>query len=122
MNAPDKTVFTVVIVVVLLMALGQLLFKATALSWQHHGTLLAPAVAWRLLVALAVYGAATIAWIWVLQRAPLTLAYPVVALTFVLVPLGARWLFGEEVGLRYLLGTGLIVAGIVVATWSRPPG
>ena len=78
-------------------------------------------MATRLVIALGVYGVATIAWIWVLQRAPLSLAYPVVALTFVLVPLGARWMFGEAMDLRYFLGCALIVAGIVVATWPARP-
>ena len=118
MNLPDKTLFTLASVVVL-MAVGQLLFKSTAMSWQQHGTLLAPAVAWRLMLALAVYGVATIAWIWVLRHAPLSMVYPLMALTFVLVPIGALWLFGEEIDLRFLLGTGLIVAGIVLANWPR---
>ena len=102
------------------MAAGQGLFKSPALAWHAHGSLLTPTVLLRLLVALSVYGVATIAWIWVLQRAPLNLAYPLVALTFVLVPLGARWMFGETVGMRYWIGVGLIVAGIMVAMSARP--
>ena len=116
----DRFALAAVIGVVLLMAIGQLLFKATAVSWQLHGTLLAPAPAMRLLTSLAVYGVATIAWIWVLQRVPLTMAYPLVALTFVLVPLGAWWLYDEGLGLRYVAGMLLIVCGIILATWRSP--
>ena len=116
----DRFAMVAVIGVVLLMAVGQLLFKATAVAWQAHGTLLAPVPAMRLLASLAVYGVATLAWIWVLQRVPLTIAYPLVALTFVLVPLGAWWLYDENLGLRYIAGMLLIVAGIVLATWRSP--
>ncbi len=115
MNGAPRTML-VVGSVVLMMALGQLLFKATASAWHQHATLWAAPVLLRLVFALAVYGVATIAWIWVLQRVPLTVAYPLVALTFVLVPLGAWWCFKEVIGLRYLLGTGLIVVGIIIAT------
>jgi drug/metabolite transporter (DMT)-like permease len=105
-----------VFLVVTLMTLGQLLFKATAVVWQQHGTPLATPVVVRMAAALVVYGAATLAWMWVLQKAPLSMAYPIVAFTFVLVPLGAHWLFGEAIGLRYVAGTLLIVAGVAVAT------
>lgn len=115
----ERGALFVVLGVVVLMAAGQLLFKSTAMSWQAHGTLFAPAPAWRLLVSLAVYGVATLAWIWVLQRVPLTLAYPLVALTFLLVPLGAWWLHGEPLGARYLAGMLLIAAGVVLATWRE---
>lgn len=120
MMGGDRVAMAAVMGVVLLMALGQLMFKATAVSWQLHGTLLAPAPALRLLGSLVVYGVATLAWIWVLQRVPLTIAYPIVALTFVLVPLGAWWLYDESLGLRYVAGMLLIVAGIIVATWRSP--
>ena len=116
----DRFALLAVICVVLLMAVGQLLFKATAMAWQAHGTLLAPVPALRLIASLMVYGVATLAWIWVLQRVSLSLAYPLVALTFILVPLGTWFFYGETVGARYWMGMLLIVAGIVLATWRNP--
>lgn len=116
MSAAPRGMLVAIFAVVALMTLGQLLFKATAVSWQQHGTPFAAPVALRMAVALAVYGAATLAWMWVLQKVPLSMAYPIVAFTFVLVPLGAHWLFGEPIGLRYIAGTLLIVAGVAVAT------
>jgi drug/metabolite transporter (DMT)-like permease len=117
MMGTSRMALAAVLAVVLLMAAGQLLFKATAAAWQLHGTLFAPAPALRLLASLAVYGIATLAWIWVLQGTSLSVAYPLVALTFVLVPLGAWWWFGESLSPRYMVGMLLIVAGIAVATW-----
>lgn len=121
MMLAGRATIAMVLGVVLLMTLGQLLFKATAMAWQVHGSPFALPVAWRLAVALGVYGLATVAWIWVLQKVPLSVAYPIVALTFVLVPLGARFLFGETIGLRYMAGTALIVVGIAVATTAKAP-
>ena len=116
----ERFTLLAVLGVVVLMAVGQLLFKSTAMSWHAHGTLFAPAPAGRLLASLVVYGVATLAWIWVLQRVPLNVAYPLVALTFLLVPLGAWWFHGEALGWRYAAGMLLIVAGIAVATWRSP--
>lgn len=118
----DRAAMAGLLLVVALMAAGQLLFKATALAWRHQGTLWATPVLTRLGVALAIYGVATLAWIWLLQRLPLSLAYPFVALSFVLVPLGAWWWFAEKPGLWQLAGAALIVAGIVVSSVARNPG
>lgn len=106
----------VTLIVVLAIATGQLLFKAAADAWQQAGTIWALPVVYRLLIAFAIYGIATLAWVWVLKHVPLNFAYPVIALTFVIVPVGAKLLFGEALGMRYLLGSGLIIAGIIVAT------
>lgn len=100
----------------LLISAGQILFK---LASGRAGSFDAAGVAGilmdpYLLVALAVYGLGTIAWIYVLKSVPLTVAYPFMALTFCAVPLLAWTLLGEAIGLRYLIGTGLIVSGLLV--------
>jgi multidrug transporter EmrE-like cation transporter len=65
-------------------------------------------------VALTLYGAATVLWIGLLQRVPLSLAYPFSALGFVIVPIGAWLFFHEPLTLRYGLGTALILCGLFV--------
>jgi undecaprenyl phosphate-alpha-L-ara4N flippase subunit ArnE len=52
----------------------------------------------------------------VLKSVPLTVAYPFMALTFCVVPLLAWLLLGETLSLRYGVGTGLIVIGLLVVT------
>lgn len=111
------TTFVAIITVlcVLGISLGQILFKKAALSipdatnWQHwvfNG--------W-LITALALYGITTLVWIWVLRHAPLHIAYPFMALAFLIVPcLG--WLFlGEPIHIQTLIGGALILAGITLA-------
>lgn len=69
-----------------------------------------------LVAGVAVLGASTLWWVWVLRTVPLSQAYPFMALCFVLVPLGAMFLLGEPApGLRQLAATALIVAGVVLA-------
>lgn len=108
-----QTVFALLLVVGLMVA-GQILFKATAIAWQAEGSLFSPRVLAYLLPSLALYGIATLAWVWVLQFVELGRAYPFMALAFVLVPLLSMLLFGEVLGWRYYLGVLLICAGVVV--------
>ena len=62
------------------------------------------------------YGVAVILWVMILQKLPLSTAYPFVALSFVVVPLAAAVLFQESFSVRTLLGSVLILGGIWVST------
>lgn len=97
---------------------GQMLFKLSAMRLRASEgaselvTLLTFPVFW---LAIAVYGAATIVWIVLLQYVPISRAYPFLALGFAVVPLLAAAFFGEALSARVLLGSGLIIAGIWLA-------
>ena len=106
----------ITILCVLGISLGQILFKKAAAS-------IADATQWQqwvfngwLITALALYGITTLVWIWVLRHAPPHIAYPFMALAFLIVPcLG--WLFlGEPIHVQTLVGGALILAGITLAT------
>lgn len=101
----------------LLLALGQLLFKKVGLELRGQPLgdgLLRVFATPAFYAAIALYGAATLLWIWILSRVPLSRAYPYVALGVVLVPLASMFVFGERVHLTFWLGAALIVAGIVI--------
>ena len=96
----------------LMLASGQALFKTVGLVLRGAGVAAAlrtPAL-W---AALVLYGGATVLWIWILSRVPLTRAYPWVALGTVLVPLMGWYWFDEPVGAKFWLGVGLIALGLV---------
>lgn len=100
----------------LLISAGQILFKLTS---ARAGSLDAAGLAATLsdpylIAALAIYGFGTVVWVYVLKTVPLTVAYPFMALTFCAVPLLAWALLGETLTPRYMLGAGLIVAGLLV--------
>ncbi len=57
---------------------------------------------------------AGVSWMLAMTKFELSYAYPFVSLTFVFVLLGGVLLFGETFGLGKLLGTLLVMGGIVV--------
>jgi len=71
------------------------------------------------LSALAAAVAAAVFWMLAIQRLDIGYAYPFVALSFVLVPIGATALFGEPLPLTQLLGIALIIAGVTVSALAR---
>jgi multidrug transporter EmrE-like cation transporter len=62
---------------------------------------------------------AGICWMLVLGRLELSYAYPFVAFTFVLVPVGSWLLFGEPLPAMQLFGIALIVAGVTISALAR---
>ena len=99
----------------LMIAGGQVLFKMTSTRLSTSNSPFTHAVIDPVFIAaLALYGVATVLWIWVLKAVPLSFAYSFMALSFVFVPLLAALFLGETLGWRYVAGTGLIMAGLVV--------
>jgi multidrug transporter EmrE-like cation transporter len=112
-------------VVVFVVALGQVLFKAAAreirvptspsLASFFYGNI------WPIaLVAFAVflYALSTIAWIYALRTVPLSTAYMFNALAFLFVPMVGFFLFQEAVPRFFLPSLCLIVLGIVLLAVS----
>ena len=102
----------------LIMVVGQLSFKKVALELgpvSGIGPIIRHlAINPWFLIALALYGTATILWILALREIPLSRAYVFVALAFALVPIGAALFFHEVLGLRYAAGLILVVLGIAI--------
>ncbi|MDH5527495.1 MAG: EamA family transporter [Nitrospirota bacterium] len=97
------------------LAAGQVLFKLSArhvAGAQDISGLLQLALYPWFLLSLVLYGGATLLWVWILRKVPLTAAYPFFALTFLLVPLVGVLFLGERVDMHYWLGVGLIMGGI----------
>lgn len=97
------------------LAVGQILFKISAISLSQTGSFFAFKTAATLFSAMTLYAITSVAWVWVLQKVELGRVYPLMALAFVLVPLGSYFIFGERFHLQYFFGVSLIMIGIVVA-------
>jgi multidrug transporter EmrE-like cation transporter len=99
------------------MAAGQILFKRTAAEMAGAGGpwLLGLARLPSMWLALALYAASTLLWVKILTSVPLSRAYPVAALSFVLVPAAGYLFFDEPINARLAAGTALIIAGVIVA-------
>lgn len=95
---------------------GQLLFKLSANTFADAG--FTPRAIAYMAIALMIYMIQTIAWIWALKTISLGRVYPVMALAFVLIPLGSMYFFNEKFTLSYWAGIALIFTGIIVITRS----
>ncbi len=101
---------------ILLLSLGQVLFKAASsqivvgqpMSWMSLP----------LLGALMIYGIATLMWLLVLSRVPLSFAFPFYGLAFLLVPMLAALLLQEPLRWPVLLGGAVILCGIAITSWG----
>lgn len=112
----DSTKILISALCVLGLTAGNLLFKLTANEWKIGGTIFNSRTLTYLFVSLTVYACATFCYIWLLQGQELSAVYPVLALTYLLVPLGAYLLFGETLSWSQILGFALILTGVVLAT------
>lgn len=105
----------------LILAAGQVLFKKLGLAVRGMPPAEALLTVLRdpvLYGALALYGTATLLWIWILARVPLSQAYPWVAIGMVVVPLLGWYLFGEHIGPMFWLGAALVIAGIILVQYG----
>lgn len=100
------------------MAGGQILFKTAALRLTGEGALGTRALSLvhngYFLSAIALYGALSVLWVWVLTFTPLSRAYPFVAIAFALTPLLGGLVFSEPLSLRLLIGIAVIAGGLVL--------
>jgi drug/metabolite transporter (DMT)-like permease len=64
-------------------------------------------------LGVALWVVESIAWVLVLQKAPLSLAYPVMTLTYAAVPLAGVVLLKEKMTRRQLAGAYLILGGVI---------
>ena len=111
---PLKTLLLILGAIVLSVA-GQLFLKAGAQHLAGLGRvdfLLAAARDARVMSGLIAWIASTLCWLFVLRVAPLSRAYGLTSLTYVLIFLASVFLYGEQVRRMHLVGTVLIVIGI----------
>jgi len=66
------------------------------------------------LLGFGCYGVSALIWLVVLSRLDVSLAYPLLALNFVLVPLFGWLILGEQVPPWRWVGIGIVVVGVTV--------
>ena len=100
---------------VLLSAAGQLCLKSGAqrlAGLARMEFLFAAARDVFVLSGLLAWAASTVCWLYVLRVAPLSRAYGLTSLTFVLIPLASVYVFGEQFRRIHVIGTLFIMIGI----------
>jgi drug/metabolite transporter (DMT)-like permease len=115
-KALSAPVYGLLVLTPMTIAFGQVLFKMTGARLAEgpdtpfYSILFNPVF----IVAVFLYGVATLAWVYVLKMVPLSMAYSFMALTFVLVPLMAAFFLKEPLTVKYAIGACLIIAGLFV--------
>ena len=114
------TAFSFLFTGVLLNAGAQLLLKAgtnvlgvislTRENWLEQATRMA--VQPHFIAGAACYGVSLVVWIIGLSRVPVSIAYPMLSLGYVINAIAAHYLLGESVTLARWLGIGFIVLGV----------
>ena len=112
--------FSLIATGVLLNAAAQLLLKAGTNAVGHFEFSAANVVpvGWRLATephiatGLACYVISVAVWILGLSRVPVSVAYPMLSLGYVVNALAAWWLFGESITAQKIAGIGFILVGV----------
>lgn len=68
----------------------------------------------RPIIALSLYVAALLMWLQVSSKVLLSTAYPVFAITYVLVPMLSIVFFDERINYRQVIGICLVLAGVTL--------
>lgn len=96
------------------LALGQVLFKFSAATFQFGN--LGSYISLPLFGALAIYGIATLMWLVVLTKLPLSAAFPFYGMSFIFVPLLSRLFLNEPFRASTFVGGAIILVGVVVSS------
>ena len=99
-----------ILLTITLLSVGQVLFKLAAMEIKNIdiSSLLQP----KLILALCIYGIATVLWIAVLRHTPLRIAYPFVGLAFLIVPVLSWFWMDEQISLNTIVGGTVILVGV----------
>ena len=118
--------FSFILTGVLLNAGAQLLLKAgtnrlgvlslTADDWM--ATLTRIASEGHFIAGIACYVISVFVWILGLSRVPVSIAYPMLSLGYVVNAIAAHYLFGEAVSVQRWLGIGFIIVGVYIVARS----
>ena len=118
----DAVSFGFILAGVLLNAAGQLLLKAgvtalksMALDWSKPWqNVLAIGLEWHVFAGLVCYVVSVGVWMMALSRVPVSVAYPMLSIGYVVNAFAAYYLFGEPLSPQKLIGIGVIVIGVVI--------
>ena len=111
-----------ILFVVSAMIAGQLLFKLSAQNLvvdKGLTSLLLSFLTWQFCLALLFYASGTLLWVILLKYVPLNLAYPFVALSFVLLPIISYFLFVEPLNPRYFVGLSFFMTGLYLVSTAQ---
>ncbi len=121
-----KIVLSLVLLSVILNSIGQLLFKTglnqigvftfSAANLFSFGFKIISNIS--IMAGLFIYFTSTIVWFLVLSRADVSFAYPLISIGYIFSALGAYFILHEPFSLMKILGTIVIIVGVVLICQS----
>lgn len=120
------TAFSLLLTGVLLNAAAQLFLKAGTLrigEFAFSAENLVP-IGWKLatqpfiVAGVGCYAISLIVWIMGLSRVPVSIAYPMLSIGYIISAVAAWYLFGESLTAQKMIGIGFIVIGVYLVAKS----
>lgn len=114
--------FMLIFTGVMLNAAAQILMKAGTNAVGHFEFSVANivpigwklATEWHIVTAMFCYGLSVVVWILALSRVPVSIAFPMLSMAYVVNAIAAWYLLGEPFGPTKLIGMGIIILGVVI--------
>lgn len=101
---------------ILALSTGQILFKLSASQIDFRLAKFIPSLLNpTLIIALVIYGVATVLWLAVLKTTPLSVAYAFTSLAFFLVPILSSVFLHEALKARTFVGAIFIICGVYIS-------
>ena len=72
------------------------------------------ATEWHIITALFCYGISVVVWILALSRVPVSIAFPMLSMAYVVNAVAAKYLLGEDFSVTKLVGMGVIILGVII--------
>ncbi len=114
--------FALIFTGVMLNAAAQILMKAGTNAIGHFDFSISNilpigirlATEWHIIAALFCYAVSVVVWILALSRVPVSIAFPMLSMAYVVNALAARYFLGEEFNPVKLIGMGVIILGVII--------
>jgi drug/metabolite transporter (DMT)-like permease len=74
---------------------------------------------WRVIMGFALTFSGALFWLGVISRADFSFAYPLLAFSYVVALLPARFVLKEPFSLNRLIGALIVVVGVIVIGWEQ---
>jgi len=99
------------------MSIGQLFFKQAAIFSENHPEL---HIILKYLFnpwfygAIAFFGVSTLTWVKILTQMKISVAYPILSISYILTAIGAYYFFGERLTALNMIGIFLVMIGVSI--------
>jgi len=100
---------------IILMSIGQLFFKQSAIFSENHSEL---NIALKYILnpwfygAISFFAVSTFTWVKILTQMKISLAYPILSISYILTAIGAFYIFQERLTILNMVGIFFIILGV----------